>query len=163
MREALTLQQYFTGPDGTRRDLVYFTDLTSEIRSNAEKLLPIVDKLLARMEVDGVRILADAGTGSPIHSGWRPPSVNDHTSNAGEHSNHLRGLAVDLLDTQRELGTWAVNNVSALEELGLWIEDPRWCPTWLHAQCEPPVSGHRVYVPSVNPPLASALPGQRVA
>jgi hypothetical protein len=163
MPAPLTLQQYFTGPDGSRRDLVYFIDLTDEIRSNAETLLPLVDRLLARMEADGVRILTDAGTRSPIHSGWRPPTVNDHTANAGKTSNHLKGLAVDLLDTQRKLGTWAVNNLPALQEMGLWMEDPRWCPTWLHVQCVPPISNHLVYQPSSNPPLASALPGQQVA
>ena len=163
MPEALTLQQYFTGPDGTRRDQVYFAELTDEIQSNVEKLLPIVDKLLARMEAGGVKILTDVGTGSPIHSGWRPAEVNEHTSNAGAHSNHLKGLAVDLLDPQRKLGTWAVNNLPALQELGLWMEDPRWCPTWLHVQCVPPASNHLVYVPSANPPLASLLPGQRLA
>ena len=163
MPAPLTLQQYFTGPDGSRRDLLYFTDLTDEIQANAERLLPLVDKLLARMQADGVRIPTDAGTGSPIHSGWRPPAVNEQTSNAGKRSNHLKGLAVDLFDPQRKLGTWAVNNLPVLQELGLWMEDPRWSPTWLHVQCVPPASEHRVYVPSNNPPLAALLPGQQAA
>jgi hypothetical protein len=89
MPAALTLEQYFTGPDGSRRDLMYFTDLTDEIRSNAE--------------------------------------------------------------------------TPALQEMGLWMEDPRWCPTWLHVQCVPPASDRRVYIPSANPPLAGLLPGQQAA
>ena len=161
--DKLTLEQYFTGPDGVRRDQVYALDLTAQIEANATRLLPIVDDLLARMEAAGVQLLIDAGTRSPIHSGWRPPAVNDNTSNAAAKSNHRIGLAVDLLDTHRALGTWAVNNLDALEELGLWMEDPRWCPTWLHVQCVSPASGHRVYIPSTQPALAQALPGQKLA
>jgi hypothetical protein len=115
------------------------------------------------MEADGVPILMDAGTGSPIHSGWRPLAVNEHTSNAAKSSNHLKGLAADLLDPQRKLGTWAVNNLPVLEEIGLWMEDPRWSPTWLHVQCVPPGSDRRVYIPSAQPPLAAILAGQQVA
>lgn len=158
----LTLESYFIGPDGVRRDEVYADECTDEIRANAEGLIPKVNALLERMEADGVPIEDDENTGSPSHSGWRSKVVNEHTANAADHSRHLDGHADDLKDPQRALATWAVNNLDVLEELGLYIEDPRWCPTWLHVQDVPPGSGHRCYIPSTAPAKCAALPGQVV-
>jgi hypothetical protein len=50
-----------------------------------------------------------------------------------------------------------------LQEIGLWIENPMWTPTWVHLQIVPPHSGRRIFVPSENPPLAAALPEQERA
>ena len=53
-----------------------------------------------------------------------------------------------------------LQRIDALQEIGLWMEDPQWTPTWVHLQIVPPGSRRRVYIPSSRPPLAARLPEQ---
>lgn len=151
----ITMTQYWMG-----RDAKYPSELSSEIRANAEELVGKVNALLLMAEGAGV----EPGTsvrGDAIASGWRPAAVNDKTSNAAASSKHLTGEAVDLADTRpRALARWCLQNPDALEQLGLYMEDPRWTPSWVHLQSRPPRSGLRVYRPSSAPALAKALPEQ---
>jgi hypothetical protein len=55
---------------------------------------------------------------------------------------------------------WCLRNLNEMETIGLWMENARWTPTWVHLQTVPPLSGHRVYVPSALPPKAPSLPEQ---
>jgi len=54
-----------------------------------------------------------------------------------------------------------VKNTAVMVECGLWAEDFRWTPTWVHLQRIPPKSGKRIYIPSNSPPKAPALEGQK--
>lgn len=137
------------------RDTKYPGDLTPEIRHNAEELVGKVNNLLAMAEAAGAAVRWE------VRSGWRPAAVNDRTSNAAKASKHLAGRAVDIADPGRALAAWCVLHPDALEQCGLWMEDPRWTPTWTHLQSVPPGSGLRVYRPSSAPALVGALPGQR--
>ena len=92
-----------------------------------------------------------------VASGWRPSAVNDATCNAAKGSTHLTGQALDTKDPNRRFAKWCLQNLHELEEIGLWMEDPRWTPTWVHLQTVPPRSGKRVYVPSTKPALAPPL------
>lgn len=151
----IMLDQYWMG-----RDAKYPGELTAEIRHNAEQLVGKVNNLLAFAEVDGVEPGLSV-RGDAIASGWRPPAVNDATTNAAAGSKHRTGQAVDLADGgARKLARWCLTNLDALETIGLWMEDPRWTPSWVHLQLVPPGSGKRVYVPSTAPALAKALPEQ---
>ena len=97
-------------------------------------------------------------------SGWRPAAINDATANAAKLSKHLTGEGIDLRDTgTRDLARWCLRNLDALEEIGLWMEDPQWTPSWVHLQIVPPNSHRRVYCPSSRPPLAARLPEQEGA
>jgi hypothetical protein len=156
----ITLQQYWMG-----RDLEYAADLTAEIEANAQTLLERVNLLLEKAAADGVIPDLDATTGTQVGSGWRPKTLNDTIPNAGKTSNHIIGLAVDLRDLppERALARWCLRNGALMEEVGLWMEDPKWTPSWVHLQSRPPKSGKRVYVPSDSPALAAALPEQQVA
>lgn len=155
----ITLANYWMG-----RDTAYAAALTPAIEANAALLLSRVNLLLEWADEGGVRPAIDARTGTPVASGWRPPAVNDRTANAGASSKHRTAEGVDLRDhPAREFARWCLRNVDALEEIGLWMEDPRWTPTWVHLQCRPPGSGRRVYVPSAAPALCAALPEQRSA
>ncbi len=148
----ITLEQYWMG-----RDAKYPAELTAEIRHHAEQLVAKVNNLLAFADADGVAP-ATSSRGDAIASGWRPPAVNDATTNAAKSSKHRTGQAVDLADgADRGLARWCLSNLDALEQIGLWMEDPRWTPTWVHLQLVPPGSGKRVYVPSTAPALAQAL------
>ena len=133
----ITLQSYYKGRDIQNRE-----ELTDEIEENSAETVRRVNELLERSGFKSIE---------KVNSGWRPQSINDATSNAAGHSKHLTGEACDLPDPDGSLRGWAVDNLDVLADIGLWIEDPRWTPTWLHVQTVPPKSGKRVFIPSTAP------------
>lgn len=64
-------------------------------------------------------------------------------------SKHLSCEAVDLADANDKLKAWlkTAEGLKAMEEIGLWQEDPSATDTWVHVQCVPPKSGKRVFMP----------------
>lgn len=133
----IDLRAYWKG-----RDVTNPTEVTNEISANAEITVGRVNELLARAGRSDV---------DQVNSGWRPKGINDHTANAAKNSKHLTAQAIDLPDSDRSLAEWCVDNLDVLEELELWMEDPRWTPTWVHLQTVPPKSGRRIYIPSAAP------------
>lgn len=143
------------------RDSAYPADFTPEIEHNVIALLGPVNLLLAWAYKDGVRPALDPHSGTHIASGWRPRSVNEATRNAAKGSKHITGQAIDLRDTgTRDLARWCLKNIEDVAELGLYMEDPQWTPTWVHLQNVPPGSHRRVFVPSSAAPLIAKLPEQ---
>ena len=143
------------------RDQRYAAELTDGIRGNIAELLGRVNLLLSWAMADGVRPALDATTGTHVASGWRPEAINEATAHAAKSSRHLTGQAIDLRDSgTRDLARWCLRNIDALEEIGLWMEDPQWTPTWVHLQIVPPGSRRRVYCPSMKPPMVARLPEQ---
>ena len=140
----ITLTDYWKG-----RNILYAEELTDEITRNAEITVSKVNELLARAGRSDIHT---------VNSGWRPASVNEATANSGKSSRHLTAEACDLPDADRTLAGWAVDNLDDLRDIGLWMEDPRWTPTWLHLQIVPPGSGKLVYIPSVSKPLDPSFP-----
>ena len=126
------------------RDVKYASELTGEIEENAKELIGRVNNLLASILM-GER---------EVRSGWRPQGVNDATKNAAASSKHITGQAVDLADNDRSLAKAIMLDPEALETFGLWMEDTRWTPTWVHLQSVPPKSGKRIYIPNASPPIA---------
>ena len=152
----ITLDDYWMG-----RAARYPHALTDAIKDNAALLMGRVNLLLSWAYAEHVMPALDAKTGTHIASGWRPPEINEATSNAAKASRHITGEAIDLRDNgTRDLARWCLKNLDALEEIGLWMEDPQWTPTWVHLQIVPPGSRRRVYCPSSKPPLAALLPEQ---
>lgn len=146
----ITLQQYWMG-----RDLTHKGELTREILDNATNTVARANLLIALFEKETGIIL------SGVASGWRPAGVNAATSNAGKSSNHITADAVDIRDNDaRAFARWCLRNLNKLAEFGLWMENPQWCPTWVHLQTVPPKSGKRVYIPSLAAPLCALLPEQ---
>ena len=138
----ISIEEYWMG-----RDQKYKGDLTHDISANAEVLLTTVNALLVYAMADGIDV-------ATVASGWRPPSVNDATSNAAAKSKHLTGHGIDLRDNRHQVfAHWCIKNLDLLEACGLWMEHPGWTPTWVHLQDLPPGSGKRVYIPSSKPPL----------
>lgn len=155
MERAITPEQLFMG-----RDTAYREEWTLQIARNGLLLLDAVNPLIELSALQGITPQA-LGPWGYVASGWRPKAVNDKTSNAAKSSAHLEGLAVDLHDwPDRRFARWCLRNLAHLTRLGLYAEDPRWSPTWLHLQIRAPGSGHRVFIPSSAPPLALALPEQ---
>jgi hypothetical protein len=134
----ITLKDYWMG-----RDAKYASSLTPEIEQNAKDLLDKVNMFLDQMGIKS----------ATVTSGWRPPAVNDGTANAATHSNHLIGLAVDIHDADGKLRETVLANLDKAQALGIYFEDMRWTPTWVHMQIRPSGSGHRIYVPSTAAPL----------
>ena len=131
------------------RDTEYAEELTDEIRRNAEVTLAKVNELLERSGFKSI---------DSLNSGWRPRAVNEATSNAATGSKHLTGQAADIPDSGHVLASWCVDNLDVMEEIGLWMEDPRYTPTWFHVQTVPPKSGRRVFIPRLGPPVDDSIP-----
>lgn len=140
----ITVASYFKG-----RDSEYSAELTPTIRYNAGITVDRVNELLARAGRSDV---------VSVNSGWRPTAVNDGTANAAKGSKHLTAQACDLPDADRTLTQWCVDNLDVLKQIGLWMEDPRWTPTWTHLQTVAPGSGRRVFIPSSKPPSDPSFP-----
>ena len=125
------------------RDAQYPSDYTQEISDN-------LDRLLAPMN----QIRTAWARPMTVTSGWRPPSINAATPGAATHSKHMEGLACDIADPDGSLMAWVLSNLSLMQTLGIYFEDFRWTPNWVHFQLGPPASGKRIFVPSSAPALA---------
>ena len=111
--------------------------MTEEQEENMHKLLAVIDELRERY-----------GKPLKISSGYRPEAVNKAVGGA-KKSNHVMCLAVDFVDDPktRPFTKWCVTNLPILEELGLYMEDPRHTPNWVHLQLVAPRSGKRIFIP----------------
>lgn len=126
------------------RDKEYPNEYTKDISDNIDKLLIVLNK-----------IRKEYGQPMTVASGWRPSKINESTSNAAKKSNHLLGLAVDIRDIDGKVMRWCLNNLKLLSDLGVYLEDFRYTPSWVHFQIVPPKSHKRIYVPSSNPASAN--------
>jgi hypothetical protein len=129
----ITLRDYWMG-----RDDQYLLAMTPEIERNAERLLGLVNALLAIY-----------GGHPKVSSGWRPPAVNAATPNAAHNSKHMTGQAIDLVDPDGMLDEWLTSDagLDAMNAIGLWMEHPAATKGWAHLQSIPPASGRRVFYP----------------
>lgn len=62
-------------------------------------------------------------------------------------SKHLSCQAVDISDPKKVLQRWCHSNENLLAEIGLWMEDFSYTPTWIHFQTIPPTSNRRFFKP----------------
>ena len=144
------------------RDVKYADECSESVRANAQVVIERVNRLLDMAAYEGIRPGVVNNENSCVASGWRPVAINDKTSNAAGHSPHIMGAAIDVRDTGTRLfARWCLRNIGRLQALGLWMEDPRWTPSWVHLQIMPPRSGRRIFIPSSAPALCAALPEQQ--
>lgn len=148
----ITTDDYFTGPDGVRRDKVYSAELTHEILANAQVTVDRWNLLLTHFYSEN-----PTAQRRRVNSGWRPKAINAGTPGAAPNSTHLTGEALDGSDEDRMLAKWILGNELAAKKLavpsyaakiGIWFEDFRTTPTWVHGQIIPPHSGLRIYIPT---------------
>lgn len=121
------------------RDVQYASDYTQEISDNLDKFLLLINQVRSAWAKPMY-----------VNSGWRPPSINASTPGAAAHSKHMDGLAIDISDVDGSLWAWVLQNLELMKQLGLYMEDRRWTPTWVHFGFGPPNSGHRIFVPNKN-------------
>lgn len=154
--DRITAAQYF-GPYAEHHDA------TAERRYHATALLDVVNDLLDAAARDGCELPHDPDTGCVIggngNGGFRPQD----SKVGAQNSKHKDGRAVDIYDPRRQFASWCLAHPEELEKRGLYMEDPRWTPVWLHLQDVPPKSGRLVYIPSMTPALASNPPEWSVA
>lgn len=122
------------------RDKQYASDYTQEISDNLDRLLIPMNEIRTAW-----------GQPMTVNSGWRPPSINASTPGAAKHSKHMIGLAVDISDTDGSLWTWVLQNLDLMQKLGIYHEDRRYSPSWVHFQFGAPNSGKRIFIPSAAP------------
>ena len=99
-----------------------------------------------------INVIREAyGKAMKVNDGYRKPA--NTPKNGSKTSWHLQGAAIDLDDDDTAyLWKWVLENLQLFQDVGLWIEDPRWTHgnvgTWMHFQIYPPKSGKRIFVPS---------------
>lgn len=62
-------------------------------------------------------------------------------------SSHLYGSAVDIADPKGELKKWLETRYGELVNCGLYMENPKATPTWVHLQSYAPKSMNRIFNP----------------
>ena len=125
------------------RDKAYPDEYTQEISDNINLLLVPMNQIRQAWNQP-----------MRVNSGWRPAAINAKTPGAAAHSKHMEGLAVDISDVSGDLMRWVLDNLQMMKDLGIYFEDFRWTPTWVHFQLGAPKSGKRIFVPNSQPPLA---------
>lgn len=122
------------------RDVLY--PLSDVQKANLLDLLPRVNTLR------GIY-----GKPMSLSSGYRPDAINSKVPNAAPRSAHTACQAIDVKDPKGEFALWCLANLDVLARLGLFMEDPRWTPGWVHLDSRGPKSGKRVFVPDTSPAL----------
>lgn len=81
-----------------------------------------------------------------VSSGYRPALYNAHAGGS-KNSAHEILKAVDFKDDYESapFAKWCLQNEPVLIHAGLFIEDPRWTPGWVHLQSRP--TSKRVFIP----------------
>lgn len=125
------------------RDKKYPAEYTQEVSDNLDKLLPLLNQIRAAWAKP-----------MRVNSGWRPAAVNASVPGAAAKSKHTEGLAADISDVDGSLWAWVLQNLDLMQKLGIYLEDRRWTPTWVHFGFGPPKSGKRIFIPSAAKALA---------
>ena len=122
------------------RDTTHKSELTEQIKENANKLLNKVNLLLAELGYKSCK----------VSSGWRPPSLNKTVTNAAKASAHQTGEAIDLLDDSNQSLIKLITK-ELLEKYDLYREDGDFTKgkytNWCHLQTRPTKSGNRIFKP----------------
>ena len=82
-----------------------------------------------------------------ITSGVRSLEDQARINPSAMGSAHVKAAAADIADPDRRLGDWLIDNIGFCEQTGLWMEDLRFTPRWIHIQIIPPKSGNRIFIP----------------
>lgn len=93
----------------------------------------LLDKINQVRNVYNIPMIVTSGLRSEAQ---QEQLIANGISNAPK-SHHLTGEAVDILDEDRKLTEWVKNNMTLMEQIGLWLEDFDHTPTWVHFQTCP--------------------------
>ena len=121
----INLNDYLTS-SGSYPDRAKSPELTPELVSNANMLLPKVNALLDELGIKNVK----------ISSGFRTSEANAATPNSAKKSNHCICLAIDILDSDGKLDELVGKHDDLLKKYGLWQESPEHTKGWIHLDCK---------------------------
>jgi len=127
------------------RDKLYPKEYNKTIEMNLFKTIQTVDEFLK-----------DYNGSIVVTSGWRDQASNKAAGGAPS-SKHCTGEAIDIQDKDGSLRKYVLANLDKAQELGLFFEDFRATPIWVHMQISPVRSGHRIYIPNSLPFKDSSL------
>ena len=131
----------------TRAEVLMGRDKDHPLNDDQNKNL---NDLLAK-----INIIRDIyGKPMSVSSGYRPAAINANVGGAA-NSTHTLCQAVDIRDPNGQFREWCLKNLQLFKDNGLWLEDFRWTPTWVHIQTRP--ASRRVFIPfnpAVRPPTA---------
>lgn len=113
---------------------------TSEQLSNLNKLA------FAMSTVESAYI-THGGSDFIITSGLRSIADQQKINPTASKSAHLEGLACDVADLNKKIWFFCIDNLEAIIELGLYLEDKLYSPRHVHFQLRPPASGKRIFQP----------------
>lgn len=109
---------------------------TPEMLAGANDLLQRVDNLFYDL---GIELTDD-----DISSGYRPGKYNA-AAGGSLNSAHLKCVAIDLKDVAKKFLAKILAAPHLLEVHGLYMEDPKYTPTWIHLQTRP--TRKRIFIP----------------
>ena len=112
----------------------------SEILMGREVQYPLNPEQQKNLDILLVKMnkVRDAyGKPMSVSSGYRPAAINAGVSGAAKNSSHTLCMACDIKDPDGSVRKWVLANLQLMKDLGLWIEDFRWTPTWVHFQIRP--------------------------
>jgi len=116
------------------------TDQSTEIQDNLKILLDRINQVRTLWAKPMI-----------VTSGLRSSADQQRINPSAPKSKHLLGLACDISDPDGSLMVWVLNNLSFMQNIGLYFEDFRYTPNWVHFQAAPPASGKRIFIPSSAP------------
>lgn len=111
-------------------------DLTPEQQVNFDKLCEVMNAVRSAY---GRPMLVTSGVRSELDQARINPKARG--------SAHVRGGACDISDPDNNVWGWCMDNLALLAKLGLYLEDKRSTPRWVHFQIFPPKSGNRIFIP----------------
>lgn len=82
-----------------------------------------------------------------INSGLRSDADQKRINPKAPKSKHLTGQAADIKDVNSDFWNWCMKNMDLMEELGVYFEDKKSTPVWVHVQIVPPKSSKRIFIP----------------
>lgn len=141
------------------------------VLERAARSVEIFNAAIQLAEADGVEFKINPNTGTIVagsgNGGVRPANCPVGAANSRHKigKDELGPAALDLFDfPARDICRWSLANADRLKAVGVVaMERPQWTPSWCHWQTVPVRSGLFAFVPSSEPALVAALPGETVA
>lgn len=114
----ISYEDYITASN-SYPDRLKSSELTDELKNNANSLLSKINKLLNDLHL----------TNNKVTSGFRPSEVNAGIGNAAKKSLHMTCNAIDLMDDKNQtiaklIESKEKSNPGFLKSYGLWLETP---------------------------------------
>lgn len=110
-------------------------------------ILSNLDKLSFAMTMLEQAYMSDGGDEFIITSGYRTREEQKKINPTTINSAHIFGLACDVADIDKKIWDFCIDNLHAIAELDLYLEDKLYTQKHVHFQMRAPRSGKRIFIP----------------